>query len=220
MHFLLAGYLFLRSPLIREVSRPVRFDGKPRRLVAPLLPGAKTGVHRPAGRGGAGPRAGAGRGLWDRELSLFLAQQGHEVLGMDISPRAVATAREKARWRRIPAEFAVRDALALDGLARAGLSFRTTSTASRRRSAGHGSGPPTAGTCSGPRRRCSSVATPETGRTWGWYAVRPAPADGEQARRPDGRRDVDRDQAAFENGSPPPRGAPPERSATQARQNR
>jgi SAM-dependent methyltransferase len=59
------------------------------------------------------------------ELSLFLAGRGHEVLGVDISPRAIATAREKARWRRNPARFLVWDALALDGLARAGLRFRT-----------------------------------------------------------------------------------------------
>lgn len=59
------------------------------------------------------------------ELTMFLARQGHEALGIDISPRAVATAREKARWRRNPARFVVWDALALDGLARAGFGFRT-----------------------------------------------------------------------------------------------
>lgn len=59
------------------------------------------------------------------ELSLFLARQGYGVLGVDISPRAIATARETARWRRNPVRFAVRDALALDGLARAGFQFGT-----------------------------------------------------------------------------------------------
>ncbi|WP_380676297.1 class I SAM-dependent methyltransferase [Salinigranum sp. GCM10025319] len=59
------------------------------------------------------------------ELSLFLARHGHEVLGIDIAPRAIEQAREKARWRRIPAQFLVWDALDLAGLARGGLSFRT-----------------------------------------------------------------------------------------------
>lgn len=58
-------------------------------------------------------------------LTMFLARQGYEALGLDISPRAVATAREKARWRRNPARFVVWDALALDGLARAGITVRT-----------------------------------------------------------------------------------------------
>jgi SAM-dependent methyltransferase len=59
------------------------------------------------------------------ELSLFLARRGHEVLGVDIAPRAIEQAREKARWRRIPAQFLVWDALDLDGIADGGLSFRT-----------------------------------------------------------------------------------------------
>lgn len=59
------------------------------------------------------------------ELSLFLARRGHEVLGIDISQLAVLQAREKARWRRIPAEFAVWDALDLPGIAAAGLRFET-----------------------------------------------------------------------------------------------
>ena len=59
------------------------------------------------------------------ELSLFLARRGHDVLGVDISPRAVEQARAKARWRRVDAEFLVWDALALAGLAAVGLSFRT-----------------------------------------------------------------------------------------------
>ena len=59
------------------------------------------------------------------ELALFLARQGHEVLGIDLSPRAVEQARAKARGRRIDADFAVWDALDLGGLASAGFSFPT-----------------------------------------------------------------------------------------------
>lgn len=59
------------------------------------------------------------------ELSLYLARQGNRVLGIDISPRAIEQARAKARWRRIPAEFLVLDALRLDRLADAGFRFRT-----------------------------------------------------------------------------------------------
>jgi SAM-dependent methyltransferase len=59
------------------------------------------------------------------ELSLYLARQGHDVLGIDIAPTAVARAREKARWRRIPAAFLVWDAMDLAGLADRGLRFRT-----------------------------------------------------------------------------------------------
>jgi SAM-dependent methyltransferase len=59
------------------------------------------------------------------ELSLFLARRGHDVLGIDLSRVAVERAREKARWRRVPARFLVWDALDLPGLAEAGLSFRT-----------------------------------------------------------------------------------------------
>jgi SAM-dependent methyltransferase len=59
------------------------------------------------------------------ELSLFLARQGHDVLGIDLSPLAVRQAREKARWRRIRAQFLVWNALALPRLGTAGLTFRT-----------------------------------------------------------------------------------------------
>ena len=59
------------------------------------------------------------------ELSLFLARRGHGVLGIDISPLAIGQAREKARWRRIDAQFLVWDALDLPRLAAAGLAFRT-----------------------------------------------------------------------------------------------
>ncbi|MFC7096193.1 class I SAM-dependent methyltransferase [Halobaculum marinum] len=50
------------------------------------------------------------------ELSLFLARHGHEVLGVDVAPTAIRQAREKARWRRVPARFIVWDALRLADL--------------------------------------------------------------------------------------------------------
>ncbi len=59
------------------------------------------------------------------DLSLYLADRGHRVLGVDLSPLAVRQARAKAEWRGSDAEFAVWDALDLGGLADAGLSFRT-----------------------------------------------------------------------------------------------
>lgn len=59
------------------------------------------------------------------ELSLFLARRGHEVLGIDIAPRAIERAREKAWWRRIDADFLVWDALRIDAFVDAGLSFQT-----------------------------------------------------------------------------------------------
>jgi SAM-dependent methyltransferase len=74
--------------------------------------------------GAIGPRVldvGCGTG----ELALFLARRGHRVLGVDFAPRAVATAREKARWRRVDAQFLVWDALDLPALASRGLTFDT-----------------------------------------------------------------------------------------------
>jgi len=59
------------------------------------------------------------------ELACFLARRGHRVLGIDLSPLAIEQAREKARWRRIDAQFLVWDALFLGRLAEAGLTFRT-----------------------------------------------------------------------------------------------
>jgi SAM-dependent methyltransferase len=59
------------------------------------------------------------------ELSLFLARHGHDVLGIDLSPRAVRQAKQKARWRRVTAHFLVWDALDLAGLRDGGFSFRT-----------------------------------------------------------------------------------------------
>lgn len=59
------------------------------------------------------------------ELALFLARQGYDVLGIDLSQLAIQQAKEKARWRRIPAVFLVWDALYLSRLADENLSFRT-----------------------------------------------------------------------------------------------
>lgn len=59
------------------------------------------------------------------ELSLFLARNGHDVLGIDLSALAIAQAREKARWRRVPAQFLLLDALDLPEIGRRGFRFRT-----------------------------------------------------------------------------------------------
>ena len=59
------------------------------------------------------------------ELSLFLARQGHDVLGIDLSPVAIRQAKEKAHWRRIDAEFLVWDAVDLSGLRERNFTFRT-----------------------------------------------------------------------------------------------
>lgn len=59
------------------------------------------------------------------ELSLFLARQGYDVLGIDISELAIRQAREKARARKIPVRFLVWDAMHLGRLASAGLFFAT-----------------------------------------------------------------------------------------------
>jgi len=59
------------------------------------------------------------------ELSLFFAQQGHDVLGIALSPLAVRQATQKATWRRIPAQFLAWDALRLADLAARGFSFPT-----------------------------------------------------------------------------------------------
>jgi SAM-dependent methyltransferase len=58
--------------------------------------------------------AGCGTG----EHALYLAQRGHETLGVDVAPTAIAQAREKAADRGITASFLVADALALERLNR------------------------------------------------------------------------------------------------------
>ncbi|MGH8958199.1 MAG: class I SAM-dependent methyltransferase [Acidimicrobiia bacterium] len=57
-------------------------------------------------------------GCGSGEHSLLLAEQGLEVLGIDVSPRAIELAREKAARRGLDAEFQVGDVLALDRLKR------------------------------------------------------------------------------------------------------
>ncbi|MDP2663429.1 MAG: class I SAM-dependent methyltransferase [Dehalococcoidia bacterium] len=52
------------------------------------------------------------------ENALHLAALGHEVWGIDSSPRAIEKAQTKARERGLGATFLVRDALALDRLGR------------------------------------------------------------------------------------------------------
>lgn len=52
------------------------------------------------------------------EHSLMLAEQGLEVLGIDISPRAIELAREKAARRGLDVDFRVGDVLELDRLGR------------------------------------------------------------------------------------------------------
>jgi SAM-dependent methyltransferase len=58
--------------------------------------------------------AGCGTG----EHALLLAARGMEAVGVDLSPTAVARAREKARTRGLDADFMVGDVLALDRLER------------------------------------------------------------------------------------------------------
>lgn len=66
------------------------------------------------------------------ELASFLATRGHDVLGIDLSPRAVDQAKAKARWRRISgAHFLVWDALDLPELTRHGFRFRTVTDSAR-----------------------------------------------------------------------------------------
>ncbi len=52
------------------------------------------------------------------EHALDLASRGHEVLGIDLAPRAIELARAKARDRGLDAEFLIADALRADELGR------------------------------------------------------------------------------------------------------
>ena len=62
--------------------------------------------------------AGCGSG----EHALLAAARGADVVGVDISPRAIERARHKAAERGLAVRFEVADALSLDGL---GLTFDT-----------------------------------------------------------------------------------------------
>jgi cyclopropane fatty-acyl-phospholipid synthase-like methyltransferase len=52
------------------------------------------------------------------EHALFFAAEGHEVWGIDASPRAIQKAEEKAAERELRVNFLVMNALALDTLGR------------------------------------------------------------------------------------------------------
>lgn len=69
---------------------------------------------------GRGPVLDVGCGTG--ELALAFAARGLDVLGIDIAPRAIERARDKARARRVAATFEVWDALEL---ARLGRTFST-----------------------------------------------------------------------------------------------
>ncbi|HWO71418.1 MAG TPA: class I SAM-dependent methyltransferase [Actinomycetota bacterium] len=94
----------MRAPASRffEVAyegRPTWDIGRPQRAVVRLA--------REGAIVGSVLDAGCGTG----EHALFLAARGHEVLGIDLVPAAIARARAKARARRSSARFLVHDAL-------------------------------------------------------------------------------------------------------------
>lgn len=57
---------------------------------------------------------GCGKG----DNALFLADRGHEILGVDSVPSVIETARERAATRGLAAEFLVRDSLQLAEIGR------------------------------------------------------------------------------------------------------
>lgn len=52
------------------------------------------------------------------ENALYLAGRGHEVWGVDLAPRAIEIARDRAEARHLPVTFLVQDALYLGDLGR------------------------------------------------------------------------------------------------------
>ncbi len=52
------------------------------------------------------------------ENALYLAARGHEVWGIDLTPRAIETARDKAAQHHLTVTFLVQDALKLAALGR------------------------------------------------------------------------------------------------------
>src|SRR5262245_36068433 len=68
----------------------------------------------------AGPVLDAGCGTG--EHALYLAARGHEVVGVDLVPKAIERARAKAAERGLAATFVVGDVLELEALGR---SFQT-----------------------------------------------------------------------------------------------
>lgn len=75
---------------------------------------AITGLHRDGWLRGSVLDVGCGAG----EHTMYLAERGHTVLGVDFSPVAVEVARAAVAARGVPARFEVADAMALDDLPR------------------------------------------------------------------------------------------------------
>jgi ubiquinone/menaquinone biosynthesis C-methylase UbiE len=98
-------------------DRRIRFDEAYRGTPPWDLGRPQAAVVRLAAEGALrGPILDVGCGTGDN--ALHLASLGHEVLGVDFSPRAVERAREKARERGLLVAFEVADALALEALGR------------------------------------------------------------------------------------------------------
>lgn len=57
-------------------------------------------------------------GCGSGDIALFLAQQGHEVVGIDFVPSVLEIARKKATERGLSVKFLARDALELSSLGR------------------------------------------------------------------------------------------------------
>ncbi len=111
-----------RRPTSHEQMTGLPWDESYRDGPAPWdIGGPQPAVVRLAGEGGfAGSVLDAGCGTG--EHSLLLASMGLSVLGVDVAETAVAIARQKSIDRGIAVEFAVADAMELDGLGR---SFET-----------------------------------------------------------------------------------------------
>jgi len=107
-----------RQPTSHERMTGLPWDASYRDGPAPWDIGRpQPAVVRVAAAGGfAGSVLDAGCGTG--ENALHVAALGLPVLGVDVAEAALAVAREKARQRRIEAEFAVADALELGRLGR------------------------------------------------------------------------------------------------------
>jgi SAM-dependent methyltransferase len=87
-------------------GRPTWDIGRPQGAVVRLAEGGRVA--------GSVLDVGCGTG----EHALYLAGRGHEVLGIDLAPRAIDRARAKARERGLPVTFLVWDALRAHELGR------------------------------------------------------------------------------------------------------
>ena len=106
-----------RHPTSHERMTGLPWDASYDDGPAPWDVGPQPAVVRVASEGGFAGRVldvGCGSG----ENALHLASLGLSVLGVDVAETALAIARVKAADRGIEAEFAVADALALEGLGR------------------------------------------------------------------------------------------------------